>query len=144
MTGPITVTFANWSNPVRTLVLESHYTERTANGFACGTTATTLTLTNGLTVQMPHPFLPIGNELGISPTITPDGENAVGINLARWSPIRFSPRGVYGFPFDFGTQAVAVQVCRAFDADPRMTWQHTPDEIGQWLRQHGADFGLRF
>jgi hypothetical protein len=141
----VTAKFASPRTSVNThLKLEAHYTERTGGSFSFGTTEMTFAFGSGLTVQMPIPFLPIGEELGIVPAITVDGDSALRLDFTRWSPLRYGFRGVHGFPFTFTGQEFAAKVCRAFDADLQMTWRHTNAEIEAWLRRWGPANGLTF
>jgi hypothetical protein len=124
--------------------LVAHYATRTREGFGFGTAESTFIFDGGLTVQVPTPFVPISDELAVTPAIAKDGADALRIDLTSWSPLRYGPRGTHGFPFTFQGQEGAAKVCRAFDADPRMSWQHTTGEIETWLREWGPPNGFHF
>lgn len=122
--------------------LVAHYAKRTGASFDFGTTESTFVFDDGLTVQIPTPFLAISDELGITPAVVKDGAAALRIDLTRWSPMRYGARGSHGFPFVFTGQDAAAKVCRAFDADPRTDWRQTVGEIEAWLREWGPPNGF--
>ncbi len=124
------------------LKLDGHYTGHVRGGISVGAVAITLDLSNDLVVELPAPFLPIGDGLAVTPAVVPDGDSAVRIDFTRWSPLRYGTRGAARFPVNFVGQDVAVRVARAFDADPRASWHCTADEAMEWLRQHGDRLGL--
>jgi hypothetical protein len=107
---------------------------------------TTMTLTRQLNaetaVQLPVPFIPIGNGLAIAPAIDQDGETALRVDLARWAPAHVSSDLVAVLPINFNAQSMAVQVARAFDADPTTSWSASLSEVTDWLIAWGPANGL--
>jgi hypothetical protein len=112
--------------------LEGHYIEQTPKGFGVGSISTTITLGNGTTVEMPIPLIPIGNNLAVTPALTADGDTGVRVDFSRWTPTRYGRAGAALFPRWYADQSIAVKVCRAFDADPTVSWDSPLDAIHAW------------
>lgn len=121
--------------------LTGHYNEQVPGGVYTGFINLTLPLGNSATVELPLPFMPLGNNLGIAPMSMPDGASSVRFDFSRWSPVSYG-RVTARFPFSFDGQEMAVKVARAFHADQATSWRDTPDQITAWLRTWGANHGL--
>ncbi|WP_219414154.1 hypothetical protein [Pseudonocardia nigra] len=113
---------------------EGYFTEHIRNGVSVGCPTAMVRLGNDTTVEIPRPFIAIGNNLGITPAIEPDGETSLRIDVTRWSPLRYGHPITAGFPFNFAGQELAVRVTRAFDADPNTSWRDPATAIRLWLR----------
>jgi hypothetical protein len=118
---------------------EGHYVEHVPGGMSVGSVTGIGKLGNGTTVEVPRPFISIGNNLGVTPVVEPDGQTSLRIDFARWSPLRYGQPITAGFPFNFASQDLAVRVARAFDADPQTSWRDPIDAIASWLRAWLAD-----
>jgi hypothetical protein len=113
--------------------LEAHYTIHHSRGVQVGAVRLTTVLAGDLTVDMPIPFLALNDTLGVCPSIEPDGDTAMRVDFTNWSPLRYGAAGAARFPFTLNSQAVAVQVARAFDGDPGVDWSDAPERIEAWL-----------
>ena len=116
--------------------LDGHWVNHIRGGAQVATAALTMQRPGGLTVEMDTPFVPLGNDLAISPVITFDGEHTVQICLDRWSPMHLNPVRV--FPLSFAGQEHAALAARAFDADPATRWDCTPEEAMAWFTEWAA------
>lgn len=112
--------------------LAGHYVEHVPGGVSIGSLSSTIALGNGTTVEMPLPFVPIGPSLAVVPTLMRAGDASVQVDFSRWSPARYGDRGLATFPRWYADQAVAVRICRAFDADPALSWTSPAEEITAW------------
>lgn len=119
--------------------LEGYFTEHIPDGVSVASPTAIARLGNDTTVEVPRPFIAIGNNLGITPAIEADGETSLRIDFARWSPLRYGCDFTAGFPFNFADQGLAVRVARAFDADPNTSWRDPVGAIESWLRAWLAD-----
>lgn len=122
------------------LRLHGHVISHTHDGVYATRITSTFQLSDGLTVNLPLPFVPINEKgLAVTPAVAPDGDTALRIDLTRWSPAVVSPEVVAGFPVNFGDQSTAVEAAREFDADPSTSWSD-PASMRDWLRtRHGIE-----
>ncbi len=136
-------TFADPRNPMRShLTLTGHFVNQVPGGIATGSFDVAFNLAE-CTVQIPLLLTLLENDLAVGPFLTQDGDNALRIDLERWTPIVLRAPGTR-FPFWLPGQALAVRVCRAFDADRTTTWQDSPKQVEAWLRRWGAQHGHTF
>jgi hypothetical protein len=96
----------------------------------------TMPLPGGLTLTFAAPFMPLGNDLAISPVFEPDGEHAVRMRLDRWIPMHLNP--VHRFPLSFDSQELAVRIARAVETDPATRWDCTEDAAMTWFKEWAA------
>lgn len=112
---------------------EAHYTIHHGRGVHIGAVSLTTVLAGDLTVDMPIPFVALTDTLAVCPSIEADGDTAMRIDFTNWAPLRYGAAGAARFPFRLNSQALAVRVARAFDADPAIDWSDTPERIEAWL-----------
>ena len=124
------------------LKLDAHYVHQNSDGLHIGAIGLTIALGDGTTVQIPTPFVPIGNDLGIAPAVVADGATALRIDFAQWTPVRYGRDIVAAFPYRFPRQETAVVVARAFDADPATHWRSDTAAMTAWLRSWGSANGV--
>jgi hypothetical protein len=125
------------------LKLNAYVTEQNRNGVAVAAPLITVELGNGTTVEFPVPFVPISGFLALVPRISTEGETGVRTDLSQWSPAFVSTQLMTIFPATFGDQATAVQVARAFDADPSTAWSDPYDQKIAWLHGWGPVNGVQ-
>jgi hypothetical protein len=124
------------------LKLHGHTVEQFPGGLSVIAIARTFTFADGTAVEFPLPFLPIGNDLVITPAVKVNGDKTLTVDLSRWAPGLAAQRGVAVFPLNFGTQADAVKVARAYHADPATSWTDPLPTVLAWLRTWGSANGL--
>jgi hypothetical protein len=110
--------------------LDGHWINHIPGCVQVATASVTMPLPGGLTVEMAGPFVPLGNDLAITPVFEADGEHAVRMRLDLWHPMHLNP--VIRFPLSLKGQEIAVRIARDFDADPATRWDCTADEAMAW------------
>ncbi|MBB5852512.1 hypothetical protein ACFQ05_04425 [Amycolatopsis umgeniensis] len=123
--------------------LTGHYSEQTPGGVYIGHINMTVRLGNGVTVELPLPFVPLGSHLGVAPVVEPGEAGSVRLDFTRWTPVSYGDVTAR-FPFNFDRQDMAVKVTRAFDNDPATNWNDDQGQIMTWLRTWGASHSLSF
>jgi hypothetical protein len=113
--------------------LDGHYTIDRPGNFFVGAVRLTIKLGNGTTVEMPVPFLPLGDGLAISPCTVLEGADSLRFDFGNWMPLTYRDGQVARIPFAVAGQDVAVRACRAFDADPSTGWHDNYEQIAAWL-----------
>lgn len=118
--------------------LQAHHTRHTATGVQVSTFSVTVQLADE-TVDIPIPFLPISDNLGVAPVMehgANDG-NTIRVDLSRWQPICLRDGEARCLPLELG-QADAVTITRAFDADPTTTWNDSRTAVETWTETYEA------
>jgi hypothetical protein len=136
---PVNASFTTQGPAMDTLIqLTAHYQEHVPGGISIGAPKMTIRLGNGTTVETSVLFLPIGNNLAITPVVTLDGDTALRIDLSRWCPMRYGTDCSRSMPFGFTSQQLAIRIARAFDADPATRWSDDTPAMTAWLKQWSA------
>lgn len=116
------------------------------------TTALTMAirLTETTTVELPLPFVSIGNEsaiggwrLVIVPGLDIDSRGRLCFDFSLWSPAVVGPHGSAVHPAQFHSQDEAAEACRAFDANPDTAWSDSFGSKMAWSMAWTIQRGLR-
>lgn len=97
-----------------------------------------LPLNNGDVVRLPVPFVSVGDELVIAPAVSADGDTALRIDLALWTPMKLTALNDAPTLPMVAPQAMAVDAGLAFDGDPATSWSDSDDTKLDWLEAWAA------
>jgi hypothetical protein len=123
------------------LKLHAYTTEQSDGGVCITGISRTFMFNDGIAMDVPIPFLPIGNDLVLTPQVDVDGDQTLRVNLTLWCPGTASPRLVASLPVHCD-QATAVRVARAYDADPATSWTDPASTVATWLSAWAAANGV--
>lgn len=113
--------------------LHGHKVEQLPTGINVYNASRTLTLGDGSAVQFPLPFLPIVRDLVIVPAVHVEGQTGIRIDVGQWTPARITAKAWRSLPFSVSSQAIAAQVCQAFDAALDTSWDASAGQQSVWL-----------
>lgn len=120
--------------------LQAHFLRQVPGGVSVSNLTATVKLADGNTVVFPIPFMPINDELGVSPVIehtTADG-STLRVDFSQWQPICLRDGEAGCLPIAARDQAEAVKLTRAFDADPATSWNDSPSAVQAWRQTYTA------
>jgi hypothetical protein len=114
--------------------LHGYFTKSIPDGIATGTVSSTVVLKNGDTVEIPLPFVPTSDTVGVAPNFELSGDAGIRLDFTRWIPVRTGTDLTAGFPMYFTDQALAVKIGRAFEDDPTTSWRDPAEVIQAWVQ----------
>ena len=116
-------------------------TKQFREGVALSGISRTVTFEDGTAFEVPLPFLPIGDDLVLTPKVIVDGDKALRIDLTRWCPSIVSQWVTATLPVDCD-QALAVRMARAYHADPATSWTDPVANVSAWVGTWAAANGV--
>lgn len=88
---------------------------------------------DGTVWMVPRSLIEVGDNMVISPAAdVVDGD--IRFRLGKWEIFQLYP--IVVLPMWTLTQAGAVAVARAFEADPTISFRHSPEALAEWVNAY--------